>query len=401
MRRYKTAERGIILDTALNTAKRDRKFGYITFFFSGICAISSGIIVSMLQEKYKLSFSFTGSLLTFMSIGNMAASFLSGMLPGKIGVRRTVLLLCPGYFAGYLLTALTGWPALLLMAFLMVGLAKGCALNNCTVLVGRQSENRSKSMQIMHACYALGALICPVIISFLSSGNKELPMLGISLCGLVMWVIFALAKLPKKPKETTGNTNKLNRDFLRSADFWLLTALIFCQNAAETSVSGWVVTYYREQQILSGALSGYTMTIMWGATLIARLLIAFVLPVKNNFKALLFMGISCTALYAFLIPVHDTLLAVVALFAFSFAIAGVNPMSTSSLGKNISQESMGVMLPVGAVGAIIMPLIIGAAADFYGLQKGMMLNLFPCLGIAVISGILLKRNKTEAAKETL
>jgi fucose permease len=52
---------------------------------------------------------------------------------------------------------------------------------------------------------------------------------------------------------------------------WLLTALIFCQNGAETSVTGWLVTYYKNQEILSDVLSTYTVTIMWSATLIARM----------------------------------------------------------------------------------------------------------------------------------
>jgi hypothetical protein len=33
-----------------------------------------------------------------MSIGNMAASFASGILPIKIGTRNTVLILCSGYY---------------------------------------------------------------------------------------------------------------------------------------------------------------------------------------------------------------------------------------------------------------------------------------------------------------
>ena len=31
---------------------RLRNVGFITFFFSGICAISSGVVVSLLQEQY-------------------------------------------------------------------------------------------------------------------------------------------------------------------------------------------------------------------------------------------------------------------------------------------------------------------------------------------------------------
>lgn len=373
--------------------RRNRHVGFSAFFLSGICAISSGVIVSLLQEKYGLSFSTTGSLLSFMSVGNMASAFLSGVLPGKMGVRKTVLILCAGYALGYLLTALTGWTGALAAAFLMIGLSKGCALNRCTVLVSENSENRSKAMQIMHACYATGALLCPFLISVLSGIDPSLPMIGIAACGLALWGVFAWARLPGKPAGGDASVSRPDRSFLRSSTFWLLTALIFCQNGAETSVTGWLVTYYRQQQILEGALSGYTMTVMWGATLAARLLIAFVVPIKNHFKALFFMGLACTALYGVLVPVHAALPAILLLFAFAFAMAGVNPMSTASLGAQISQESMAVLLPLGALGGIIMPFLIGLTADAAGLQAAMMINLIPCAGIAVISGILWRKNQ--------
>ena len=76
--------------------RRWRNTGYITFFLSGICAISSGIIVSILQGKYEFDYGMTGTMLGLMSIGNMAASFAAGILPQKIGVKNTVLLLSDG-----------------------------------------------------------------------------------------------------------------------------------------------------------------------------------------------------------------------------------------------------------------------------------------------------------------
>ena len=375
----------------------NRTVGMGTFFLSGVCAISSGVIVSLLQEKYGFSFSTTGMLLSFMSAGNICAAFLTGILPNKIGVRGTVLTLTSGYFLGYLLTALTGWTGALIAAFLMIGLAKGCALNRCTFLVGTAGKDRTRGMQLMHAFYASGALLCPLVISVLAGMDVSLPMIGIAVCGLVMWFVFFLAPYPPSGRTVSGGKQAASRDFLRSPVFWLLTAMVFCQNAAETSVTGWLVTYYKQQQILTGSLSGYTMTIMWGATLIARLLIAFVIPIRNNFKALFFMGIGCSVLYAVLIRMDAMIPAVLALFAFSFAMAGVNPMSTASLGKDISQESLAVLLPVGAIGGMVMPLLVGLIADRAGIQAGMAINLVPCVGIILISAVLWKKHNREEA----
>lgn len=364
--------------------------GYLAFFLSGICSISSGIVVSILQEKYGFSFGMTGTLLSLMSIGNMAASFASGILPGKIGTRNTVLLLCGGYFFGYLLMALTGIKGILMAAFVMAGLAKGCAINNCTVLVGNNSPDRTKGMSIMHACYASGALLCPFLIGIMAKMGQNLPMLAVAFIGLAMWGTFLGAKLPGGEKASGASREKLRFDFLKQKKFWIITALIFCQNAAETSVTGWLVTYYKNQQILSGAFSNYTVTVMWGATLMARLLIAFVFPVKNTFKALSFMGVGCTILYGIMMFVNHPLAAIVMLFAFAFSMAGVNPVAVAGVGKEMSAASMGIMLPIGGIGAIVMPWIIGMVADGVSLQAGMICNLVPCFGIMLLSMVMLR-----------
>lgn len=381
--------------------KKLRNTGFLAFFFSGICAISSGIIVSILQEKYGLSFGVTGNLVSMMSVGNMLAAFLSGFLPGKIGMRNTVLILGSGYFLGYLLMTFTGVAGILLVAFLMAGLAKGCALNNCTVLVGNNTENRTKDMSLMHASYAFGALLCPFLAAVMLKGGINFPMIGVALAGLAMWITFLSAKLPGKAE--TGKAAKENNQtaFLRQKRFWLLTLLIFCQNAAETSVTGWLVTYYKNQGILSGALSNYTVTILWGATLIARLLIAFVFPIKNTFKALAVMGLGCTFFYGIMVFVDQPILAILMLFAFAFSIAGVNPVAVAGVGREMTSASMGVMLPLGGIGAIVMPSIIGFVADKVNLQAGMFCNLVPCAGIMVLSVVLLKGNKKEKLKRKL
>lgn len=379
----------------MDRSKQLRMTGFIAFFLSGISTISSGVIVSILQEIYGFSFGVTGTLLALMSVGNMTASFATGLLPAKIGTRVTVMILCLGYFVGYGLMTLSGAVPLLMLAFLLVGVAKGCAINTCTVLVGNNSADRTRAMSIMHAFYATGALICPFVIAAMRGVGQKLPMAAIAVCGLGMWAVFMSAKLPGKAQEA-AEKKTLDLAFLRSAKFWLLTGLVFCQNAAETSVTGWLVTYYNNQQILSGTLSTYTVTIMWGATLIARLLIAFVFPIRDTFKALAFMGLGCTVLYGGMMFSNTPVSAILMLFAFAFSMAGVNPVAVAGTGKQMSAASMGILLPVASIGAIVMPWIIGFVADSVSLQAGMACNLVPCVGILVLSLIVKRMEKKNA-----
>ncbi len=394
-------------NSVTTTDRRLSRVGYLTFLLSGVCAISSGVIVSLLKEQYGFNFSLTGTLLSALSIGNMIAGFVAGILSSKIGMRASILLLALGYPIGYGLMAFFGIPGVLLMAFLLAGFAKGSVMNTCTVLVGQHTPDRARGMTLMHACYSFGALLCPFLITFLAKiGSATGAALSVAAAGLGLWLIYALGGLPgrtpapasdsglkRTPDSAAAKAARSDFAFLRSADFWILTALLFCQNAAEQSVNGWLVTYFKDQNILTGALAAYTVSIMWGATLAGRLVIAFALKIRNIFRSLIFMSLGCLILYVVLIQQTAAIPAVLALFAFAAAMSGINPLTVAAVGQDLSPASAGVLLPVAGIGAILMPWLIGIVGDAFGLRTGMAMNLIPCAGLLILSAIMFARKK--------
>ncbi len=372
---------------------RQYRSGMAAFFLSGFCAISSGIVVSILRDHYQFNYSFSGTLVSVMSIGNMAALLVSGVLPGFIGERATTLMLCSGYFLGYLLMALTGNPAVLILAFLLSGISKGCAANKCTLLVGSNTDDRPKALSLMNAWFALGALMCPFLISFLQGKNDLLPMAGVSLIGLCMWFVFLNARMPGKISSAGKEGPKTDYSFVKSTTFWLLAMLLFCQNAAEYTVNGWVVTYYKNEHILSGAAAAYTVTVQWILTLIARLLLAFRFKIKNLYIALSVMGAGATIMYLVLLQMHTAVPALIALGLLSFSLAGVYPFAVASVGEMMSSASLGVILAIGGIGGIIFPGLVGIIADMIDLRAGMAINLIPCAGIILLPLIISRRER--------
>lgn len=373
--------------------KHAYRSGMAAFFLSGICAISSGVIVSILRDRYQFNFSFSGTLVSIMSIGNMAALLISGILPVRIGEKATTILLTCGYFLGYLISALTGNAVFLLAAFLMMGLAKGCTANKCTILVGNNTDDRPKAMSLMNAWYALGALLCPFLIASLQGIDSSMPMISVSVAGLCLWFVFIFSGLPGKTPSEAEIPKKTDYAFLKSSVFWLLALLLFCENAAEYTVNGWVVTYYKNEQILSGTLATYTVTVQWAFTLAARLLLAFLLKNKNTFKALAIMGIGMTVMYGALLLVHTPVPALLMLALFSFSVAGVYPLAVAGVGEMLSSASVGILLAFAGVGGIVFPWLVGIIADAAGLRSGMAVNLIPCAGIIVLSLIMVSRRK--------
>ena len=172
------------------TSARLRNAGFVTFFFSGICAISSGVVVSLLQERYGFAYGMTGTLLSLMSIGNLLAGFLTGILPGVLGMKPSVLLLTTGYAVGYGLMGLTGAELVLSLAFFLVGVAKGSAMNACTILVSTNSPDRTRGMNLMHSCYACGALLCPFLIAAAGRVSAALAVFVLAALGVVLSLVY-------------------------------------------------------------------------------------------------------------------------------------------------------------------------------------------------------------------
>ena len=364
---------------------RLRNTGFLTFFFSGICAISAGVVVSLLQEEYGFAYGMTGTLLSLMSIGNLIAGFLVGVLPGALGMKRSVLLLTIGYAVGYSLMGLTGAMAVLVLAFFLVGIAKGSVMNTCTILVSDNSASRTRGMNLMHSCYACGALLCPFLIAAAARVSTALAVFLLAVLGLMLWLVYGFTPLGGGSQKTARTKEVIDWSFLHAPRFWLLTGLLFCQNAAEQSVTGWMVTYFKGSGIIAGSLAAYTVTVMWGATLVARLLIAFVFPFKNPRKAMVGMSVLCTFFYVLLVRADTQGMAIVLLFAFAFSMAGLNPTAVASAGRMTSVTSMGIMLPAASSGAILMPWIIGIVAEKAGLAAGMASNIVPCVGLIVFT----------------
>ena len=373
---------------------RLRNAGFVTFFFSGICTISSGVVVSLLQEEYGFAYGMTGTLLSLLSIGNLLAGLLAGALVGKMGMKPSVLLLTIGYAVGYGIMGLTGVEILLAVAFFVVGIAKGSVINTCTILVSDHSADRTRGMNLMHSCYACGALLCPFLIAAAAKVSTELAVFLLAALGLVLWLGYAFTPLGGGKTKNAKEKQAIDWSFLRSARFWMLTGLLFFQNAAEQSVNGWMVTYFKGSGIIAGTLAAYTVTVMWGATLIGRLLIAFVFPLRQPRKAMVFMAVFCTAFYFAMMQTHSQLPAILLLFAFAFSMAGMNPTAVASAGKMTTVTSMGIMLPVASSGAILMPWVIGKVAESAGLSVGMATNIVPCVGLIVFA-ILVSRMREE------
>jgi MFS family permease len=79
----------------------------------GICTSAGGIVTALLQERYGLSYVWSGTFLSCLSAGQLAASLLVGFLAQWWHLRGAVLTLVTGAMLGYGLMLFTSNPVLL------------------------------------------------------------------------------------------------------------------------------------------------------------------------------------------------------------------------------------------------------------------------------------------------
>lgn len=408
-RRPFTASKTKTMDTKTNNLKKLAFCSYSAILLTGLCASSASVVVPLLRAQYNLSYSLSGLLLALLSVGNLVAGLLAGILPRYIGRRMTMLLFTAGATVGYGLLALIGWPAILGLGFLLIGLSKGNSMNNVTVNIGIVSaKDKTRGMNLLNAAYATGSL-CGPFIYLLFSGDScpwYMPLIILAIGGALMWIFLFFTK-GTLPEDTAGNfqapgtsdrsaplpkSSREDWSFLKNRHFWYSVVFLFGQQCAEISVTGWLVTYFKDTDILTGSISEFTVTIIWGAMLISRLIIAFVLKKNSRLRSLSLMSFCCIVTYFMLLLSKTSTPALISLCLFGFSIAGIYPTAIAQAGKNLSSASVGVLLPVAGIGAVIMPYITGAVAAAVGIQGGMMCSM-AALVLMFVFSILLKKTE--------
>lgn len=373
-----------------NVKEAAARKAYAVMIFDGLCVSSGSVILSLLRNKYNLSYDFAGTLLAILSLGNLVSGFLCAALPRFLGMRMSALIMTSGLAIGYFLLALSGNPFLLLLGFLAIGFGKGSTMNNGVVVAGQAAKDKTRCTNLINALFALGSLLAPILyLACSNTANWKMPLYALTVSGLIVLAMFAMMGLSSDRNEAKKDNDM---SFLQNRHFWYSVCYLFCELCTEISVTGWVVTYFKDQGILTGSLSELTVTVVWMAMLIGRLIIAFVLPADSKLRSLLFMSIFALIGYVLLLTARNGYLALFWLFVFGVGEAGCYPTGIAQAGKSLSNAVMGILLPFAGVGSIVMPYIVGAVAERFGIWAGMVCPAISIVGM-IFFAILLKKEK--------
>ena len=345
-------------------------------------------MLPFLRDARGLDYGFCGMIVSLHSVGNLLSSFFAGIVPAFLGKKKSILLFESFFAISFALILFGQNNFCLVLAFLMTGLARGAASNYCNAKINALAPGKAWIINGLHAMFSIGASGFPILLTLITGTNASnwtyacVMMLAV---GVLAWFLYWMIpedEEQKKQRKTEGNGEEKKTaavsengswGFLKEPVFYLVIVTLFFYLCAEQGVIGWMITYFKDTELLSPSVSTITASVQWLMILFGRLTVAAVSLKVAKEKLLPVMGVGLVAFFILLIFSRTTFWIMAGIIGFGYSMAGVYPTTVSFAGKLIQKYPMAwsFILTLASLGSIVMPSVIGKIAETAGIAVGM------------------------------
>lgn len=361
----------------LKDSRKKKQFlcSYSAFIINGMLALSIGSLLPFIRDERGLDYAFCGMIVSLHSVGNLISSFTAGILPMYIGKKKSILIFNALFAFSYLLIIMGGNKWFLALAFLLTGMARGATTNFCNASINSLAPGKVSLISGLHAMFSLGAFLFPILLMVLTNIN---PANWIFACyfmlamGILSWILYFIIPVDNDKVEKNSR-GKAGYAFFKEPLFYLCTLTMFFYLCAEQGVIGWMITYFKDTNLLPASLSQITASVLWIMILTGRLLTAYLSSRIPKEKLLVTMGFGVVGFFFLLLFSKSTPMILFGIMGFGFSMAGIYPTTVSFTGKIIDKYPMAwsYILTFAGLGSILMPSIIGKIAETAGIYYGM------------------------------
>ena len=361
----------------LKDPRKKKQFlcSYGVFILNGMLALSIGSLLPFIRDARGLDYAFCGMIVSLHSVGNLVSSFAAGMLPIAIGKKKSILLFNAFYAGSFWLIMIGGNRWLLALAFFLTGLARGATSNFCNTAINGLAPGSAGLINGLHAMFSVGAFTFPILLTVLTNTKADhwvYAAFFMFVMGMLSWILYFIHPIDqdKVAKKENGKTNMA---FFKEPLFYICVLTLFFYLCAEQGVIGWMITYFKDTNLLPQSLSQITASVLWVMILAGRLLTAYLSSKYKKEDLLLIMGIGLVGFFFLLLFSRSTPLILLGIMGFGFSMSGIYPTTVSFTGIIIEKYPMAwsYILTLASFGSIVMPSIIGKIAEKAGIYYGM------------------------------
>ncbi|MGV3773813.1 MAG: MFS transporter [Verrucomicrobiales bacterium] len=362
-------------------------------------------LIGVAWPSVRKTFGLQQSDISWIFFGGGCSYFLSSFFAGRmlkvfnVGV---LLAISSGLVAisGFDYALARAWP-LFALGSIFHGLGSGAIDTGLNHYVSNHFS--AKHMNWLHACYSLGAMLGPLIMTAMitRADSFRLGYAVVATMLLTLSLMFFLTRArwdePEKPATPAEGSPKPKQttamDVLRNRVAWLQIILFFIYTGLEVAVGQWSFTVLTESRGISKEVAGLWVTIYWGSIFAGRILFGFVLDK---------IGIDRVIRYSNVAAVAGTLL-----FSWNpapwasplgLALAGLGLASffpcmmtrtPQRLGKEMAAHAIGFQVGAAMLGAAALPSLSGFVAQHVGLSYVAITTLSMAIALFLLHEVLL------------
>jgi fucose permease len=367
---------------------------FLSFISLGMYEGSLGMAWPSIRHDFGLPLDYLGMILVASTCGVLVSSFNSGWLLSRFefGVLLVIAnLLRAAGMLGYVVVP-EWW--MVVASALLIGLGAGTIDSGMNTFVA--ARYGPGPLNWLHACYGLGAMITPLIITRLLANELDWRwgFIIVAVLQIILALYFALnlKHWPNRLQLNDAQNNAQERapSSLTLGMFivWLGIAVFFFSMGVELSVGQWSFTLFTEGRAVSVNHAGLGVSIFWGSLTLGRILFGFITERIGPTRLLRLgmAGLILGTLQLWWNPVNLVGFSGLALIGFS--VAPIFPvmigLSPARFGEQNAANAIGFQVAAAYLGGALIPALVGVAAYAVGLEViGILLLVFSILSFAI------------------
>ncbi len=397
----------------------------LTFFVISFLTNIIGALIPDIKTGFHLSLTEVAILPFAFFIAYGVMSIPAGMMNEKYKEKKIMVSAFVVAFLGSLLLVLfPNYTSYIISLFLIgCGMAMLQVVINPLLRTAGGEENYAFNSVLAQLIFGAASFISPLVYSYLvvNLANKgdidpvqrifasivptDLPWISLywvfAVVSLIMFIVIIVSRFPKVflSKDEKAGALQVHLDLLKKPIVILFFIGMFCYVGTEQGIANWISQFLYDYHKYNPQTSGANdVAYFWGMMTAGGVLGLFLLKIMDSSKVLItFTILAIISLSIALFTGNDR----VAYYAFPCVgfFASVMYPIIFSLALNSLEEHHGAfsgILLTGIIGGAVIPLIIGAIGDHFGLRTGM-LFLYITLGYILSIGFWAKpiiKNKT-------
>lgn len=345
-----------------SNARREQIATRLVFFVSGCAMATWAPLIPLVKSRANMDEATLGLLLLCLGCGSIAAMPVAGILSGRIGCRRTILLAMMLICLSLPFLATASSIPLLFTALLVLGAGVGtidCAMNIQAVIVERHS---GKSMMSgFHGLFSVGNIAGAAGVTLLLT--LGVPPLIATLCVIALLIISVVLSLPGLLTYGGDSQNKLFA--IPHGIVLFIGILCFIAFLTEGAMLDWSAVFLISERNISPSYAGLGFTAFATTMTISRL---------TGDKIVQRFGGQQVVMGGALLAATGLLISIIAptwqLALAGYALIGAGcsnivPVMYSAVGRQTTMpESLAIpaITTLGYAGILIRPALIGFVA---------------------------------------